>query len=87
LLIIEKGFQGDHIVSGRAKKSQGERKKKSNMLRSVRGKDSGWKPTHLTSVFALRTSILLPDGTTLMAFADVSTDVAGCSIGWFPPTS
>jgi hypothetical protein len=39
---------------------------------------SGWKPTHLTSVFALLTSISLPDGTTLMAFADVNTDVARC---------
>jgi len=39
---------------------------------------SGWKPTHLTSVFALQTSILLPDGTTLTAFADVNTDVARC---------
>ncbi len=44
---------------------------------------SGWKPTNLTSVFSLGTSILsLPDGTTLMAF----TDVRGCQIGWFPPT-
>jgi hypothetical protein len=28
---------------------------------------SGWKPTNLTSVFSLRTSVLLPDGTTLTA--------------------
>ncbi len=34
---------------------------------------SGWKPTHLISAF-----VLLPDGTTLTAFADVNTDVAGC---------
>ena len=33
---------------------------------------SGWKPTHLTSVFSLRTSVFsLPHGTTLTAFADV----------------
>jgi hypothetical protein len=32
----------------------------------------------------VRTSVLsLPDGTTLMAFMDVNTDV---TIGWFPPT-
>ncbi len=38
-------------------------------------KVSGWKPTHLTFVFSLWTSILSPpDGTMLMAF----TDVAGC---------
>jgi hypothetical protein len=34
---------------------------------------SGWKPTHLTFVFSLRTSVLLPpDGTTLTAFTDVA---------------
>ncbi len=44
---------------------------------------SGWKPTHLTSVFSLQTSVLLPpDGTTLTAFTDVNTDVADR----FPPT-
>jgi hypothetical protein len=32
---------------------------------------SGWKPIHLTSVFSLRTSVTLPHGTTLTAFADV----------------
>ncbi len=33
---------------------------------------SGWKPTHLTFVFSLRTSIFtLPRGTRLTAFADV----------------
>jgi hypothetical protein len=38
---------------------------------------SVWKPTHLTSVFSLRTSALsLPDGTTLIALTDVNTDVA-----------
>jgi hypothetical protein len=43
------------------------------------GQGSGWKPTSLTSVFSLRTSILLPpDGTTPTAFAVVNTDVAGC---------
>ncbi len=36
---------------------------------------SGWKPTHITYVFALRTSVSPPDGTTLKAFADVNTDV------------
>jgi hypothetical protein len=47
---------------------------------------SGWKPTYLTSVFSLWTSVLSPpDGTTLTALADVNTDVAGCSIGLFPP--
>jgi hypothetical protein len=36
-------------------------------------------PTYLTSVFSLPTSVLsLPDGTTIMAFADVNTDVSGC---------
>ena len=48
---------------------------------------SVWKTTHLTSVFFLSTSVfLLPHGTTLMAFADIDADVAGCSMGWFPPT-
>ncbi len=39
---------------------------------------SGRKPTHhLTFVFSLQTSVLLPpDGTTLTAFTDVNTDVA-----------
>ncbi len=38
---------------------------------------SGWKPTHLTSVFSLWTTVLsLPDGTTLTAFTYVNTDVA-----------
>ncbi len=32
---------------------------------------SGWKPTHLTSVFSLQTSVTSPHGTTLKAFADV----------------
>ena len=32
---------------------------------------SGWKPTHLTSVFSQRTSVTSPHGTTLMVFADV----------------
>jgi hypothetical protein len=41
------------------------------------GLNSGWKPTHLTSVIAQRTSVLLPGGTTLTAFVDVNTDVAG----------
>ncbi len=37
---------------------------------------SGWKPTHLTSVFSLRASVPLPpDGTTLTAFTNVNTDV------------
>jgi hypothetical protein len=45
---------------------------------------SGWKPTHLTSVFALRTSVLLLDGTMLMALIRMlNTDVCGCYIGWF----
>ena len=51
---------------------------------------SGWKPTHLTSVFSLWTYVLSPpDGTMLTAFTyvnmDVNTDVADV-IGWFPPT-
>jgi hypothetical protein len=48
---------------------------------------SGWKPTHLTSVFSLRTSILsLPDGTTLTAFTYVNTDVANVRyVGFLPP--
>ena len=33
---------------------------------------SGWKPTHLTSVFALQTSVSPPDGTML---TDVNMDV------------
>ncbi len=32
---------------------------------------SGWKPTHLTSVFSPWTSVTSPHGTTLTAFADV----------------
>ena len=37
------------------------------------------KPTHLTSVFSLQTSVFTsPHGTTLKAFAYVHTDVAGC---------
>jgi hypothetical protein len=39
---------------------------------------SGWKPTHLIPAFALRAAVLLPDGTTLTAFADVNTEFAGC---------
>jgi hypothetical protein len=39
----------------------------------------GWKPTHLTSVFSLRTSVFpLPHGTTLTAYADICTEVGGC---------
>jgi len=49
---------------------------------------SGWKPTNLTSVFSLRTSVLLPDGTTLTAligmliqmFVDVRL------VGFLPPS-
>ncbi len=34
---------------------------------------SGWKPTHLTTVFSLQTSVLSPpDGTMLTAFTDVA---------------
>ncbi len=41
-------------------------------LTSLTGlKISGWRPTHLTSVFSLRTSVTSPNGTTLTAFADV----------------
>jgi hypothetical protein len=37
---------------------------------------SGWKPTHLASVFSPWTSVLsLPDGTTLTAFTNVIMDV------------
>ncbi len=32
---------------------------------------SGWKPTHLTSIFSLRTSVTSPDGTMLTALVDV----------------
>jgi hypothetical protein len=47
----------------------------------------GWKPSHLTFIFALWTSVLLPDGTTLMAliqmlhtmFVDVRL------VGFHPP--
>jgi hypothetical protein len=43
---------------------------------------SGWKPTHPTSVFSLRTSVFTsPYGTTLIDFADLqmlNTDVCGC---------
>jgi hypothetical protein len=40
---------------------------------------SGWKPTHLTSVFALRTSVLPPDGTMLMVLIRMlNTDVCVC---------
>jgi hypothetical protein len=43
-----------------------------------------WKPTHLTSVFSLRTSVLLlPDGTMLTAFADVNMDVR--QVGFLTP--
>jgi len=34
-------------------------------------KIGGWNPTHLTSVFSLWTSVALPHGTMLTAFADV----------------
>ncbi len=45
---------------------------------------SGWKPTHLASVFSLQTSVLLPpDGTTLTAFTDVDADVR--YVGFLPP--
>ncbi len=47
----------------------------------------GWKPTHLTSVFSLLTSIFTsPHGTTLKAYGCPYTDVRGCQMGWFPPT-
>jgi hypothetical protein len=40
---------------------------------------SRWKPTHLTSIFSLQTSVFTsPHGTTLTAFADVRADVSGC---------
>jgi hypothetical protein len=50
-------------------------------------KISGFKPTHLTSVFSLRTSILSPpDGTMLTAFTDVITDVADVRyVGFLQP--
>jgi Nucleoplasmin-like domain len=39
----------------------------------------GWKPTHLTTVFALRTSVLPPDGTTMKALIwMLNTDVCRC---------
>jgi hypothetical protein len=38
---------------------------------------SGWKPTHLISIFSLPTSVLSPpDSSTLTAFIDVNTNVA-----------
>jgi len=42
-------------------------------------KHSGWKPTHLASVFALWTSVLPPDGTILTALIRMlKMDVSGC---------
>jgi hypothetical protein len=43
---------------------------------------SGWKPTNLTSVFSLRTSVLSPDGTTLTALIRISMDVG--LVGFLP---
>jgi hypothetical protein len=50
-------------------------------------KSSGWKPTHLTSMGIF---LLPPDGTMLMAFADVNTDVRRENtdvrwVGFLPP--
>jgi len=42
-------------------------------------KIGGWNPTHLTSVFSLWTSVALPHGTMLTAFADVRW------VGFHPP--
>ncbi len=40
---------------------------------------SGWKPTHLTSVFSLWTSVFTsPHGTTLTSYGCVYTDVCEC---------
>ncbi len=40
---------------------------------------SGWKPTYLTSVFSLGTSVFTsPPGTTVTAFADVADVKYGC---------
>ncbi len=48
---------------------------------------SGWKPTNLTSIFSLWTSIFTsPHGTLLMAYRCLYTDVCRCQMGWFPPT-
>ncbi len=46
--------------------------------------NSGWKPTHPTSVFALQTSISPPDGTTLTALIQMlNADVR--LVGFHPP--
>ncbi len=43
------------------------------------GPGLGWKPTHLTSVFSLRTSVFTsPHDTMLTAFADVADVKYGC---------
>ncbi len=48
---------------------------------------SGWKPTHLTSVFSLRASISAASWYYAKGInTDVNTDVCRCYIGWFPPT-
>ncbi len=53
------------------------------IIKRVQLNCSGWKPTHLTSVFALRTSILLPDGTMLTALIQMFSDVR--LVGFHPP--
>jgi hypothetical protein len=42
-------------------------------------------PTYIR-IFLLTSIFLLPHGTTLTAFVDIDMDVAGCYMGWFPPT-
>jgi hypothetical protein len=49
---------------------------------------SGWKPTHLTSLFSLQTSIFTsPHGTMLTAFADVKNRCLRMldEVGFHPP--
>ncbi len=47
-----------------------------------------WVENNPTNICIFPTIFIpsLPHGTTLTAFADVDTDVAGCQMGWFLPT-
>ncbi len=47
-------------------------------------KNSGWKPTNLTSVFPLRTSVLSPDGTTMTALIQILIQMLRL-LGFLPP--
>ncbi len=45
------------------------------------------KPTHLTSVFSLRTSVLTSaKAVSVVPSGSDKMDVHGCQMGWFPPT-